>query len=67
MSDPENGVFKVYAHDYPGSSFAAGNDVTIVIYVGGAMVWSDTRTITGEDSYTLFAEVEWPSGVVTGM
>jgi len=64
IGSPENGTFTVYVHDYPGSSYDPGNPVTVNIYVGGTLVHSDTKTISGEDSYTKFAEVSWPSGTV---
>jgi hypothetical protein len=28
------------------------------------MVWHDTRTVSGEDTYTEFAEIAWPERVV---
>ena len=67
MSNPANGTYEVYVHDYPGSTYDAGNPVTVVVYIGGSMVWSDTRTITGENSSTPFASISWPSGTVTGL
>jgi hypothetical protein len=67
ISNPETGSFKIVVHDYPGSNFTPGNQVTVVIYAGGSMVWSDTKTISGEGSATPFAEVAWPSGTVSGL
>ena len=62
IQSPETGTFTVYVHDYTG-----GNDTTVVIFLGGYQVWSDTRTISGESSYTAFAEIDWPSGLVTSL
>ncbi|MBM75039.1 MAG: hypothetical protein CMK59_06545 [Proteobacteria bacterium] len=62
--DPENGTFEVWIHDYPGSVYNNPNDVTVRIYLSGQLVWEDTKTISGENSYTLFAEVLWPDALV---
>jgi hypothetical protein len=66
---PQNGTFTVYVHDFSGSTgdFMGGNDTTVVIYVGGSQVYNETRSISGDGSYTPYAEIVWPSGVVTGL
>ena len=61
------GSYTVVVHDYPGSAYQPGNDVTVNIYLNGQLTWTDTRTITGEDSYTPFASVNWSTGSVTGL
>ncbi len=66
---PQNGTFTVVVHDYSGSTgdYRGGNDVTVVIFLGGAQVWTDTRTISGDGTYTYFAEIDWPSGLITDL
>ena len=59
------GVYTVYVHDYPGSVYSGPNNVTINIYLNGSLVWSDTRPITIENSYTPFALIDWASLSIT--
>ncbi|MFH1463542.1 MAG: choice-of-anchor D domain-containing protein [Pseudomonadota bacterium] len=65
IESPESGTFQVYVNDYPGSSYTPANDVTVVIFIGGYQVWTDTRTISGENNDVAFANIEWPAGTVT--
>jgi hypothetical protein len=67
IGSPEFGTFTVFVHDYPGSSYTPGNDVTVNIYVDGILQWTDTRTISGEDTDTYFAEIDWPTAAVRSL
>ena len=57
--EPADGSFEVYVHDFPGSVYSGSNDVTVRIYIGGVIAYEDTKSISGENSYTSFATVEW--------
>lgn len=68
IADPQsNGTYTVVVHDYPGSVYSGVNDVTINIYLDGAMVWSVTRGISVEDSYTPIASIDWATKSITGL
>jgi hypothetical protein len=61
----ESGAYTVLVHDYPYTgTYSGANNVTVNIYLGGNLVWTDTRPISGEDTYTVFAKVDWGNGVV---
>ena len=62
ITSPARGTYTVYVHDYPGSMFNGRNDVTVNVYLGGVMVWTDTRNINSEGCYEPFVEVDVPGG-----
>ena len=67
IESPENATYTVVVHDYPGSVFTAANAVTVNIYLDGALEWTDTRMISGEDSNTYFASINVADGEVDSL
>jgi hypothetical protein len=67
IESPAAGTYQVVVHDYPGSVYEAANEVTVRIHLGGEMVYEETKSIEGEDSYVVFADIDWPSGTITPM
>ncbi len=65
LYEPEPVTYTVMVHDYPGSTLTRDNDVRVKIYLDGTLAFDETKTISGEDTYTTFAEVNVPLGVVT--
>lgn len=67
-SPQTSGDYTVIVHDYMGSTndVYGDNEVTVNIYLGGSLIWTDTKTITGEDTYTTFATINWGNQSVTG-
>jgi hypothetical protein len=57
--EPEDGMFGVYVHDFPGSVYSPSNEVTVRIYIGGVLEYEASKTISGENSYTHFASIDW--------
>jgi hypothetical protein len=68
ISDPQSdGAYTVVIHDYPGSVYSGVNDATVNIYLDGALVWSVTRGISVEDSYTPIATIDWATRSISGL
>lgn len=67
IEDPEYGEYTVLVHDYPASRYRSDNAVTVNIFVGGALVFTETREISGEDTWESYAYVSFPDGTVTGL
>lgn len=67
IDSPANGSYTVYVQDYPGSVYSGRNDVTVNVYVGGVLTWSDTRNINSEGCYEPFVKITIPGGATTNM
>jgi hypothetical protein len=67
IGSPAASSYTVIVRDYPGSVYNRENDVTVNIYVGGALVWSETRNINSEGCYEEFATVTIPGGAVSSL
>lgn len=59
LEKPAEDFYSVMVHDYPGSTYMDANEVTVNIYLQGELVFEETRTITGENSETYFADIDW--------
>jgi hypothetical protein len=64
IASPVDGVYTVYVHDYPGSVYNSDNAATVRVYLGGALAFTDTVTIGGENDYVPVAEIVWPDAYV---
>ncbi|MBX2803289.1 MAG: PKD domain-containing protein [Myxococcales bacterium] len=63
---PEDLTYRVFVHDYTlaYTHFTPANDVTVRIHIDGELVWEDTRSISGEDTFEHFADIHWATGEV---
>ena len=64
---PEDGTYTVMVHDFPSRIYDGPNDVTVNVYLDGGRVWTDTRTVSGENTYTRFAKIDYAKRAVTGL
>ena len=67
---PENTTdeYVVVVHDYSGSGDPTiSNDVTVNVYLDGALTNTQTIGISGEDTYQTFFSIDYASGTVTPM
>ncbi|MCB9681789.1 MAG: choice-of-anchor D domain-containing protein [Alphaproteobacteria bacterium] len=62
IARPADGAYRVEVRDFPQSVYNGANDVTVRVYIAGVLVFEDTRTVTGEDSWTRFVRIDWANG-----
>lgn len=67
IDSPARGTYTAYVHDYPGSSYVGRNDVTLNVYWGGRLMWTDTRNVNSEGCYEPFVEVTIPGGSTSSL
>lgn len=63
----ETGDFEVWVDDYSGSTSDApsNTNVTVNIYIGGVLVYNDTKSCARECADMHFANITWPAGTIT--
>ena len=68
ISEPaDSGAYEVWVDDYSGSTGDSPSTtaVTVNIYIGGALVYTDTKSCARECADMHFADINWPAGTVT--
>ena len=62
---PYDGWYQVFVHDYPMTvDNYDPNDVTVNIYLNGALAETYNFSMSGEDTDYYVAKIEWPSGQI---
>lgn len=67
IDSPARGTYSVYVHDYPGSVYNGTNYVTVNVYWGGRLIWTDTRNVNSEGYYEPFVAVTVPAGTAASL
>ena len=62
---PYEGWYEVFVHDYPGTIHEGSTQVTVNIYLNGALTQTYGFSMTGEDDDYYVAKVHWPTGAIT--
>jgi hypothetical protein len=65
IAAPYSGTYTVLVHGYPGSYYSGANNVTVRVYINGSKLYDQTKSISGDDTYTNFASIDWSTGTVT--
>lgn len=64
IEEPEDGVYTVVVHDYNWSNNYGSSFATINIYIGGQLLFNDTREFTGEGTYVYYATIDMHLGTI---
>lgn len=64
---PADGLYTVYVHDYPASTYMAANIVTVNVWLSGTKVSTFDKAISGEDTDWDVCQIDLPSGSVTAL
>lgn len=68
LLSPQNGVYTVLVRDWGNNPGIASTSVTANVWVNGLLAWTGTKVIAGDPQQPIeFAEVDWPTGVVTSL
>lgn len=65
VDEPAPATYTVFVHDYPDSVLHKENEVTVRVHLFGEVVYEETKTISGEDEYVPFVDIDWPNGTIT--
>jgi hypothetical protein len=66
--NPANGTgYTIIVHDYPYTEIDnSPTDCTVNIYLNGVLMQTYNFSISGEDAAYYVAEIDWPSGLISG-